>query len=85
MPRSASNSATGLERHRRAAVGMDGELAVRGMSCRAQISAISFSASLAELRDLAFLHHPTDDIPAEHVEDHVQVEVGPLRGPQQLG
>jgi len=29
--------------------------------------------------------HPADDVAAEDVEDHVQVEVGPFRRPQQLG
>ena len=36
---------------------------------------------LGQLRGLAVLHGPADDEAAEHVEDHVQVEVRPLRGP----
>ena len=52
------------------------------MSCRAQVSAMSRSASAAAL---AMRHHPADDVAAEDVEHHVEVVVGPLRRAQELG
>jgi len=39
---------------------------------------------LSELAVLAVLHGPADDVAAEHVEDHVQIEVRPLRRALQL-
>ena len=38
--------------------------------------------SLGQLRAFAISDHPTCDIPAEHIEEYVQVEVRPFRGPQ---
>src|SRR5712692_11510002 len=35
-------------------------------------------------RTLARRDHPADDIPAEDVENHVEIEVGPLRRAEQL-
>src|SRR5450755_4958537 len=40
---------------------------------------------LRELAVLPVLHGPADDVAAEHVEDHVQIEVRPLRRALQLG
>src|SRR4030095_4042947 len=40
---------------------------------------------LGQRRALAMRDHPADHVPAEDVEHDVQVEVGPLRGPEELG
>src|SRR4051812_19372454 len=37
-----------------------------------------------EFRSFTVSHHPADHIPAEDTEDHVEIEVGPLRRPQQF-
>ena len=80
-PRSASRNATGLEviEEPRSAWMVSWS---RPMPCLAQVSAISSSARAA---DLAGGDHPADHVAAEDVEDHVQVEVGPLRRAAQLG
>src|ERR1019366_9368373 len=41
--------------------------------------------SLGQLRAFAMSDHPAGNVAAEDIEDHVEVEVGPLGGPQQLG
>ncbi len=38
-----------------------------------------------QLRILAVLHRPAHGVAAEHVEDHIQIEVGPLRRALELG
>jgi hypothetical protein len=38
--------------------------------------------SLGQLRAFAISDHPTGDVTAENIEEHVQVEVGPFRGPE---
>jgi len=65
-------------RHRRAAVGVHrhhpwpNRLLLAGL----------VDELLCELRGLTLGHHPPDDVAAEDVEDHVQVEVGPLHRPE---
>src|SRR6266446_1549369 len=41
--------------------------------------------ALGQGRTLVGSHHPADHVAAEDVEDHVEVEVGPLRRTHQLG
>src|SRR6266704_3202229 len=80
-PRSASRKATGLELidvpRSACSVSCPGR-----MFCFAQLSAIS---RLGQLRAFAHGHHPAGDVAAEDIEDHVEIKVGPLGGPQQLG
>ena len=52
------------------------------MSCLSQVSAIS---SLGQLRGFTRRHHPADYVPAEDVQDDIEIEVGPLGRPLQLG
>src|SRR5439155_1069029 len=70
-----------LRCHRRPMVSMERELARR--------DPLSPAALLDQLsrQGRAFLvsDHPANDVPAEDVQDHVEVEVGPLRRPEQLG
>src|SRR5713226_4897193 len=65
---------SGLRDHRRAAVSMDGELARRDVLLLAGFPDEPLSQACA----LVGRHHPADDVAAEDVEDHVQMEVGPL-------
>ena len=53
---------------------MDGELATLDALPRARLG----NQLLREPGRLCIGHHPADDVAAEHVEDYVQVEVGPL-------
>ena len=80
-PRSASRNATGLVRIElpRSACTVSWPGAI---CCCSEAWAIS---ALASCRVLAVLDGPADDVAAEHVEDHVQVEAGPLRRPLELG
>src|SRR5690242_11864401 len=41
--------------------------------------------SLRQLRALAVSDHPAGDVTAENIEDHIQIEVRPFRGPQEFG
>ena len=71
----------GFAAHRRAAVGVEGELIRQ--------DDLLFGSFLDELPgefgSFARRHHPTDDVAAEDVQDHVEIEVGPLYGTTQLG
>ena len=71
----------GLGGHRRAAIGVDGQLlaadALPGTGLADEL--------LGQRGAFAMGHHPADHVAAEHVEHHVEVEVGPLRRAQQLG
>ena len=40
---------------------------------------------LGQLCAFAHRYHPAGDVAAEHIEDHVEIKVGPLGRPQQLG
>src|SRR5450759_3991836 len=64
----------------RKAIGMQRELAGPDVLFRATL----LDQPLGQFRTLAMRDHPADDVAAEHIEDHVEVEVGPLGGPQQL-
>ena len=70
-----------MERHRRPAIGVDGELPAVDALAGARLA----DERLGQRRTLAMRDHPADDVPAEHVEHDVQVEVGPLRRAEQLG
>ena len=69
----------GLGGHRGAAVGVDGDLA--------RLDAFTFvgifDQALGQFRSLARCDHPADHVAAEDVEQHVEVEVGPLLRPEQ--
>src|SRR5450755_2694368 len=41
--------------------------------------------ALGQLCAFAHGHHPAGNVAAEHIEDHVEIEVGPLGRPQQFG
>src|SRR5882757_9988650 len=70
----------GLRRHRRAAVSVKRELAGLDSLARAGLA----YKLLREGRALVVRDHPAHDVAAENVEDHVQVEVRPLRRTEQL-
>src|SRR5207245_9394689 len=81
IPKSASRKATGLELidvpRSACSVSCPGR-----MFCFAQLSSISRLASSAPSR-MATIQ--PGDVAAEHIEDHVEIEVRPLRRAQQLG
>ena len=81
MSRSTSSAATGLERmlapRSACRVSMPGT-----MSCRADGLGDEL---LGEVGALALGDHPAHDVAAEDVQDHVEVEAGPLRRPLELG
>ena len=70
-----------LAAHRRAAVGVDGEL-IRQDDL---LFGSFFDEGPGEFGALARCHHPTDDVATEDVQYHVEIEVGPLYGTTQLG
>src|SRR5437773_6258647 len=78
IPRSASRNATGFEvmAEPRSAWIVS---CSRAMRCRVQTD-----EPLGQRGALAMGHHPADHVPAEDVEHDVEIEVGPLRRPQQL-
>jgi hypothetical protein len=70
----------GLRGHRRPALGVDGQLITGDPLPGAGLA----DEPLGERGALAMGHHPTDDVPAEDVKHDVEVEVGPLRRPEEL-
>ena len=66
-----------LGAHSAAAVGVDGQLVAGDLLLGERLG----DQALGQARGLAVLHGPADRVAAEHVEDHVEVEVRPLRGP----
>src|ERR1039458_8841680 len=70
----------GLRALRRGAIGVQGE----GLRGALLLRGSLLDQRCRELPVLAVLDRPADDVPAEHVEDHVQVVVGPLRWALQL-
>ena len=79
-PRSARRNATGLARC--GAPRSACSVSTLGVICCWPV-ACSISA-LASCPVLAVLDRPADDVPTEHVENHIQVVVGPLRRALQL-
>src|SRR5206468_11753830 len=71
----------GLGGHGRAAIGVDGELLAADALAGTRLA----NELLGQRRALAMSHHPAHDVAAEDIEHDVQVEVGPLRGPEELG
>jgi hypothetical protein len=71
----------GLGGHRRVAVGVDRELRGEDPLPLAR----GADQLLGERGGLLRGNHPADDVAAEDVEDHVQVEVRPLGGAVELG
>ena len=67
--------------HRSAAIGMDGELVRHDVLLAAGLT----NQPLGQLGALAFGDHPADDVAAEDVEDHIEIELGPFDRPEQLG
>ena len=67
--------------HRRAAVGVDGQL----VTPDALLGAGLADQHLGQRGGFAAGDHPADDVAGEDVQDHVQVVVGPLRRAAQLG
>src|SRR5713226_3409599 len=71
----------GLGGHRRPAIGVDGKLpAVDALPATGLVN-----EPLGQRGALAMGHHPADHVATEDVEHDVEVEVGPLRGSEQLG
>ena len=70
-----------LGAHRGAAIGMEGELTGRD----ALLGATVLDEPLGQFGTFAHGHHPADDVAAEHIQDHVEVEVGPFGGAEQFG
>src|ERR1039457_6792790 len=71
----------GLGGHGGTPVGVEGELAGDDL-----VLGTGFGDELAgQFLALPMRPHPADDIPAEDVEDYIEVEVGPLGGAQPLG
>ena len=65
------------------------EIVAIGMQCELTgpdvlLRATFLDQSLGQLRAFAISDHPPGNVTAEHVEDHVEVEVGPLDGSEQL-
>jgi hypothetical protein len=69
----------GLGGHRRPAIGVDRELPTVDALAGARLA----DELLRERGALPMGHHPADHAAAEDIEHHVQVEVGPLRRPEQ--
>src|SRR5664279_2254537 len=67
--------------HRGSAIGVEVELAGHDELLVAGVA----DQALGELGAFAIGYHPADDIAAEDVQDHVEIEIGPLHRPQQLG
>src|SRR5437867_3147333 len=70
-----------LGRHRTAAIGVQREL----IGTHAFSGAGFGDERLGQLSRLALGDHPTDHIAAEHVQNHVQIVVGPRRAAFELG
>src|SRR4029453_2758521 len=70
----------GLALHRRTAVRMELELTELNAMLRACLG----DETLGEGRALMWRERPADDAAAEDVENHVEIEVGPLSWAQQL-
>jgi hypothetical protein len=71
----------GFRGHGGAAVGVDGQLITRDPLPGARLADEPFG----ERGALPMGHHPADDVPTEDVEHDVQVEVGPLGRPEEIG
>ena len=71
----------GLGGHRAAAVGVHGQRARLDLLLLAGLG----DQVLGDVGVLAVLDGPADGVAAEDVEDHVEVEVRPFRGAEQLG
>ena len=71
----------GLGPHRRAAIGGQGQLARLDVLLLAGVG----NQPLGQLRALARCHHPADHIPAEDIQNDIEVEVGPFGCPLQFG
>jgi hypothetical protein len=71
----------GLAAHRATAVRVDRQLAWLNVVLRAGLG----DQSLGEDGALARREHPPDDVATEDVEDHIEIEVGPLGWPEELG
>ncbi len=71
----------GFGAHAGAAVGVQGECAGGDMVFGHRLS----DQLLGEFAGFARRDHPTDDVAAEDVEDHVEVEAGPLRRASEFG
>src|SRR5664280_3832818 len=67
--------------HRGSAIGVEVELAGNDELLVAGVA----DQALGELGTFAIGHHPANDIAAEDVQDHVEIEVRPLHRPQQFG
>src|SRR3954471_8566007 len=80
MPRSAMRNATGLEVMDEPRIGMDGQLSRFDPLFAAGIGNEAFG----QFRTFAVSHHPAHHVATEDVEDHVEIEVGPLRRSQQF-
>jgi hypothetical protein len=69
-----------LGTHRGAAIGMQRELSGPDvLFCTTLLD-----QPLGQFRALAHRHHPTGNVAAEHIEDHVKIKVRPLGRPQQF-
>src|SRR5689334_8057362 len=71
----------GLGGHDLAAVGMDGELPGGDLVFADGF----FDELLGQFGAFPRCNHPTNDVAAEHVQDDVEIEVGPLDRTQQFG
>ena len=67
--------------HRRAAIGMDGELAGRDLLRTAGV----LDQTLSQLGAFAIRDHPAHDVTAEHIQDDVKMIRGPFHRAAQLG
>jgi hypothetical protein len=66
----------GFGGHRRAPVGVQGELVTRDALADERVG----DERLGELAGLGGRHHPADDVTAEDVDDHDQLVIGPALG-----
>src|ERR1035437_8424677 len=70
-----------LRGHGRTAISMEAELSRQDVLALAALG----HKSLRKRGTFAMGNHPAHDVSAEYVDDDVQVEVGPLLRPKQLG
>lgn len=67
--------------HRRSLVGMQRKLVAIDLVFDARV----LDQPQGEASRFSFGQHPADHIPAEDIDDHVEVKIGPLDRTQELG
>ena len=71
----------GMGRHGRSSIAVDGQLVLGNVLLDECLP----NQALRQIGTLAMGEHPADDVTAEDVENHVEVEIGPFFWAQELG